>query len=163
MRSFRHFLPSFRQRAGLPYLEDVASLEWAISRVMRSRAQAAIGVAAIMHSREDPAEIRLRFGEGIRYLSSKYPIREIWLANKSDTDPGEMRRPDEAAHLQVRLVDGLEIKPLEAASWLFRARIADGTSLGAATEAAFELNAGFDLSNELARMFGEGIIVGFHD
>jgi hypothetical protein len=160
---FPAFLALFPPAAGLPYLEDVASLEWAISRVMHSRAEAAIGLAAIMGFREDPAEIRLRLGEGIQYLSSKYPIREIWLANKSDTYPGEMRPPHEPAHLQVRLVDGLEIKPLEAASWLFRARIADGASLGAATEAAFELNAGFDLSNELARMFGAGIIVGFHD
>lgn len=159
---FPAFLALFPPAAGLLYLEDVARLEWAISRVMRSRAEAAIGLAAITGSREDPAEIRLRLGEGVQYLSSKYPIREIWLANNSDTDPAEMQVPDEAAHLQVRLGDGLEIKPLEAASWLFRARIADGASLGAATEAAFELNSGFDLSNELARMFGDGLIVGFH-
>jgi hypothetical protein len=56
----------------------------------------------------------------------------------------------------------LELKPLPAASWLFRARIADRAELGAATEAAFELDPLFDLPNELASMFGDGLIVGSH-
>ena len=99
----------------------------------------------------------------MRYVASNYPIREIWLENRSDTDPGEIQLAGRSRAPQVRLIDGLEIKPLQAASWLFRARIADGASLGAATEAAFELDSGFDLPSELARVFGEGLIVGFDD
>ena len=160
---FPAFLSLFSPASGLPYLSDVAGLEWAISRVMRSEPEVPIGLGAIAGIGSDAAEIRLRVASGVRFFASKYPVREIWLAHRSDADPAEMRLPDEAEHLQVRLNDGLEIKPLPDASWLFRARIADGAALGAATEAAFEPDSLFDLPNELAKVFGEGLIVGVED
>ena len=160
---FSAFLSLFPPANGLPYLPDVAGLEWAISRVMRPKPEASIGLSAITNEYEDAAEIRLRFGAGVRYIGSKYPIRKIWLENRSDTDPTEIQLTEAAEHLQVRLNGGLEIKPLPAASWLFRALIADGAALGAATEAAFELNSLFDLPNELAQVFGAGLIVGVED
>jgi Putative DNA-binding domain len=160
---FSAFLSLFPPANGLPYLPDVAGLEWAISRVMRSEPEVPIGLTTIANICGDAAAIRLRVGSGVRFIASKYPVREIWFAHRSDADPREMKLADEAEHLQVRLNDGLEIKPLPATSWLFRARIADGAALGAATEAAFELDSLFDLPNELAKVFGEGLVVGVHD
>lgn len=160
---FPAFLSLFPPASGLPYLSDVACLEWAISRVMRSAPEVPIGLGAIADIGADAASIRLRVGSGVRFIASKYPVREVWLAHRSDAEPAEMRLAGEAEHLQVRLHQDLEIRPLPAASWLFRARIADGAALGAATEAAFELDALFDLPNELAHVFGEGLIVGVHD
>jgi hypothetical protein len=160
---FPAFLALFPPASGLPYLSDVAGLEWAINRVMRSKPEAPIGLGAITGTSRDAAAIRLRVGSGVRYLASKHPVRGIWLANSSDTDPAEMQLADEAEHLQVRLKDNLELRPLPAASWLFRARISDGAALGAATEAAVELDTHFDLPNELASLFAEGLIVGVHD
>lgn len=159
---FPLFLALFPPASGLAYLSDVASLEWAISRVMRSKPEAPISLSAITGECEDAAGLRLRVGAGVRYVGSEYPIRKIWLENRSDTDPPEIQLTEAAEHLQVRLIDVLELKPLPAASWLFRARIADGAELGAATEAAFELDPLFDLPNELASMFGDGLIVGSH-
>jgi Putative DNA-binding domain len=160
---FPAFLALFPPASGLPYLSDVAGLEWAINRVMRSKPEASIGLSAITGKCEDAAEFRLRFEAGVRYVGSKYPIRKIWLENSSDTEPTEIQLTEAAEHLQVRLNGGLEITPLPAASWLFRARIADRAALGAATEAAFELDSLFDLPNELAKVFGEGLIVGVED
>jgi hypothetical protein len=160
---FPAFLSLFPPASGLPYLSDVACLEWAISRVMRSEPEVPSGLEAIAGVGRDAAAIRLRVESGVRFITSRYPVREIWLAHRSDADPAEMQLADEAEHLQVRLNGGLEIKPLPAASWLFRARIADGAALGAATEAAFELDSLFDLPNELAKVFGERLIVGVED
>jgi hypothetical protein len=160
---FPAFLGLFPPASGLAYLSDVAGLEWAISRVMRSQPEVPIGLAAIKDVAKDAAQLRLRVAASVRYVASNYPIRKIWLENRSDTDPGEIQLAGEAEHLEVRLIDGLEIRPLPAASWLFRARLADGAELGAATEAAFELDLRFDLPSELAIVFGEGLIIGVDD
>ena len=157
---FPSFLALFPPAAELPYLSDVASLEWAISRVMRSEMEPEISLESIVDLETDPAEIRLRIGTAVHYLASAYPIHQIWLANHSDIEPAEMHLSHKGEHLQIRQTDSLELQCLPAAVWLFRALIADGGGLGAAAEAALELDPLFDLPVALAIMFNEGIVVG---
>jgi Putative DNA-binding domain len=157
---FPSFLALFPPAAEVPYLSDVASLEWAISRVIRADIEPEISLDSIVDIGTDPAEIRLRIGTGVRYLASSYPIHQIWLANRSDIEPTEMHLSRQGEHLQIRQTDSLELQYLPQAVWLFRALIADGSGLGAAAEAALELDPLFELPVALATMFNEGIVVG---
>jgi Putative DNA-binding domain len=157
---FPSFLALFPPAAEVPYLSDVASLEWAISRVMRSEIEPEISLDSIVNIETDPAKIRLRIGTSVRYLASVYPIHQIWLANRSDIEPAEMHLSRKREHLQIRQTDSLELQCLPPAVWLFRALIADGGELGAAAEAAFELDPMFKLPVALASMFNDGIVVG---
>ena len=160
---FPSFLALFPAAAEVPYLSDVASLEWAISRVMRADIEPAISLDSIVNIETDPAEIRLRIGTGVRFLASEYPVHQIWLTNRSDIEPAEMHLSCTKEHLQIRQTDSLELQCLPPAVWLFRALIADGGTLGAAAEAALELDPLFKLSVALASMFNEGIVVGLAD
>jgi hypothetical protein len=157
---FPSFLALFPPAAELPYLSDVASLEWAISRVMRADIEPDMPLNSIVDIGIDPAEIRLRIGTAVRYLASAYPIHQIWLANRPDIEPVEMNLSHKGDHLQIRQTDSLELLCLPEAVWLFRALIADGGGLGAAAEAALELDPLFELPVALATMFNEGIVVG---
>ena len=90
----------FPPASGLAYLVDVAGLEWAISRVMRSNRKLRSAWPQSRTCRRRGSNYVFALREGMRYLSSKYPIREIWLENKSDTDPGEIQLAGEAAHFK---------------------------------------------------------------
>ena len=62
------------------------------------------------------------------------------------------------AHLEIRSVDGLQITDLPPAIWTFRARIAAGTTLGAAAADALAIAADFDLAQALAALFNAGAV-----
>jgi hypothetical protein len=155
------FLATFPPAAGIAYLSDVASLEWAVNRVMHAASQSAIPIESIVAIGSDPAQIRLRTDPAAGYVASIYPIHQIWETNQPDVDPEEIRLQGDREHLQVRRTGALQIRNLLPADWTFRALLADRAALGPAAEAALEIDAGFDLSTALAAIFEEGLVVGF--
>lgn len=158
--AFPAFLADFPPAAGIAYLPDVARLEWGINRVVHASPQDAILLASIAEAHADPASLRLRTDPATRFLASSYPIHQIWEANQPDVDPGEMRLDRGGEHLQIRYADGLLIRNLSPAAWSFRARVADGATLGAAVEAALEIDSAFALAPALAALFEEKLIIG---
>ena len=159
---FPVFLATFPPAAGIPYLSDVASLEWEINRVVHARSERAISIASIVGVGSDPAQIRLRTDPAARYVASIFPIHQIWEANRPDVDPEKIRHKKDRQHLQVRRTDALlQVRHLLPSDWTFRALIADRATLGTATEGALEIDANFDLSKALSAIFEEGLIVGF--
>jgi Putative DNA-binding domain len=158
---FPAFLADFPPAAGIAYLSDVASLEWAINRVVHSATESAVAIDSIAGVGSDPAEIRLHTDPATRYVASIYPIHQIWRANQPDVDPGVIHLEGNGEHLQIRRTDGLQIRHLLPASWTFRAVIAEGGALGTAVESALEIDTIFDLSTALAALFDEYLVVGF--
>ena len=157
---FPAFLADFPPAAGIAYLSDVASLEWAINRVVHSATETAVTIDCIAGVGSDPAGIRLRTDPATRYVASIYPIHQIWRANRPDVDPGVIHLGGNGEHLQIRRTDGLQIRHLLPASWTFRAVITAGGALGIAVESALEIDTAFDLSTALAALFDECLVVG---
>jgi hypothetical protein len=160
---FPAFLAKFPPAAGIVYLPDVARLEWAINRVVHAMPRVAIGLASIAVAQTDPAQLRLCADPATRFIMSAYPVHRIWEANQPGVDPGEIRLEDGRAYLQIRYAGQLAIGHLSRANWTFRARIADGATLGAAVEATLEVDGVFNLAPALAALFEERLIVGFSD
>ena len=80
--AFPAFLEGFEPVAHLPYLADVARLEFAL----REAYHAADASPAPANALQDPRlmEARLRLAPATRIIASPYPIHAIWRAN---TDP----------------------------------------------------------------------------
>ncbi|WP_422033724.1 DNA-binding domain-containing protein [Reyranella sp.] len=156
--AFASFLEGFDPAADLPYLPDIARLEWARHVAFHS---ADANPADIAWLAELPPEalgsVRLGLHPAMAVIASPWPIVSVWTTNAHDATPaapaadwtGEtalVTRP----HLEVllhRLPPGADRLVTE---------LACGGALGAAAEAAARAHEGFDLVTALSTLFGAG-------
>jgi hypothetical protein len=156
------FLGAYPPAQELPYLPDVARLEWAID-------QANIAVDAPPF---DPAQLRaipehalgeLRFvlHPSAQFVVSAYPIFHIWQVNQAGhagDDRVDLGEGGDAL-LVLRATDGIAIERLAASEHAFLAALAGNRSLNDAMERACGVESSFDLASTLQRHVTAGIIV----
>jgi hypothetical protein len=160
---FAEYLGCFPPCRALPYLPDVARLEWSLNTAYHAddgvtpRGGVAAALAAF------PADSRGRAAFGFRpsvgYLASPYPVDRIWRANQHAADPGMLVDLDAgAAHLEVRRAgDDAIFHPLPTAEWTLRAALAAGHTLDDAAAAALAADSGLDLARALAALLADDV------
>lgn len=164
--AFGDFLVQYAPAAPLPYLPDVARLEWAIDEAHRAaeapRVPEAMLAALASVEAERLASLRLRLDPSCRLVTSPYPILHVWRANQPDRDGRERVLLDEGAdRLLARRDDArVAIEPLQAGEHAWLAALAASEPLGAAIEAAQFVDARFDLGGALHAHIGAGTLVG---
>lgn len=141
----------------LPYLADVARLDWALNLAFYVPAGGRLAAAdlAAMSADRLPS-LRLGLAPGTVLVASPYPLDRIWVASQpgAASDPVDLtaggvhllvlRRPDDAAFVA-----------LSAGEAAFVAGLGDGLSL---EEAACRAETGFDLSACFARLLSLGVL-----
>lgn len=158
---FAPFLARYPHAAAVPFLADVARLEWAMHEALRAPDAPPFDFAALgaVEPRRH-ASIRFRLHPCVRLVASPWPVLDIWRANQAggdgaaDLDAGAQRvlvgrRGD---RVEARLADEAEARLVEA--------LAAGATLDAAS---FALRAVPDaaLAGLVAGLAGEGVIAGF--
>ncbi len=103
---------------------------------------------------------QLRLSPAANFLTSPYPVDRIWITHQEDRDWDELRLGNAGVQLQVSGMNGLSIVDLPPSIWEFRARLAEGESLGSAIAAGMAASSHFDPPSALASLFREGIVVG---
>ena len=167
--AFGDFLVHYAPAALLPYLPDVARLEWAIDEAHRAagapRLPEALLATFAMVAAERLASLRLRLDPSCRLVASRYPIVHVWRSNQPDRDGRERVRLDEGADLVlVRRDDvGVAVEPLRSGEYAWLAALAANESLGAAIEAAQCADANFDLGSVLRAHIAAGTLAGIVD
>jgi putative DNA-binding protein len=155
---FPAFVASHEAARDLPYLADVARLDWALNLAFhaplggRLQAEELSAVPA-----ERLPSMSLALAAGAVLLSSRYPLDRIWetsqpgAANETvDLNSGAanllvLRRPDDAAFVS-----------LSAGEAAFMAALTAGMSLERAARAAFRADPAFELSTSFARLLALG-------
>lgn len=131
---FPGFLHSFKPVAHLPYLADVARLEYALREAYH--AADATPVAPDALATPDLVSARLRLAPATRLVASRFPIHAIWRFN---TDP---TAPPVSGSAQTVLVARPDWDPwprlIAPDAALFIAALLAGESFGTAAEAAGE-------------------------
>jgi hypothetical protein len=157
------FLASFPPCRGLPYLGDVARLEW----LMHAAAHAADAVpvsTTALHGVPASESPRLTFAlhPSFGLLASPWPVDRIWRANQPGADPATTIDLDApGVHLDVeRHADDVTFRVLDRPTYEFRAAVARGDRIEAAADAAFAVDPAFDLGTAISDLFLEGIVVG---
>jgi len=129
---FPAFVAGYEPARSLPYLADIARLDWALNVAFNSPA-----------------------ADGVTLISSPYPLDRIWAAAQPDApadtvnlDDGRadllvLRRPDDAAFIVLTVGEAALITALF-----------DGRSLEEAGEQASRADRTFDLSTAFARLPG---------
>lgn len=153
------FIDGFPACAGLPWLGDVARLEWALNaalhaaeaRPLTADALAAVAPAAL-------EQLVLRLEPSVTLLASRWPVDAIWRANQ----PGATATVDLEAggvELEIRRVgDDVVFRTLPAATFAFRATLGAGRTLAGAAEAGLAVDPGLDLGGEIRALLEEGVL-----
>lgn len=155
-RDFPAFIAEYEPSRGLPYLADVARLDWALNLAFHAPVGERLASAdlAVVPADKLPV-LRLVLAAGTMPVDSPYPLDRIWRAAQPGASADAvdlasggvhllvLRRPDDAAFVLL--------SPGEAA---FVGGIADGLTL---EEAAERSAADFDLTVCFARLLGLGV------
>jgi hypothetical protein len=154
---FGEFVAGFPPAAGLPYLADVARLEWHWHRAFHAPASPPLDASELARlSPEAQARVRFRLPASAALLQSPYPVHRIWETNQPGHDGDASVSLDEgAARLVVwRSELALRIDPLDAREWWLLTAARDGRALG-------ELDDVADLPDLLPRCVARGWLAGF--
>ena len=156
---FPAFLATFPACAHLPWLADVARLEWALNVALHAPDSVALEPATLqaLDSRA-LARLTLRLDASVTLLESPWPVDAIWRANQPEAD-GVVDVSGGAVRLQIRrLGDDVVFGPLAPGTFAFRAALAVGGTLEDAVERALDAEPGFDLASEIRALLDERVL-----
>jgi hypothetical protein len=146
-RELARFVETLPDLSELPYLPDVAALEWALHEVFHEAEAQPFDFSTL----SDPENARLPLHPAARLIASRYPILAIWEANQSD-DPGTVEL-DAGGDWLIVFRDGLErqILRLSPGEFALLGALAQGMTLGEACEAAVAAQPQIDLGAAMGR------------
>lgn len=151
---FPTFVASFEPARELPYLSDVARLEYAIGQAYHAENAAPLTMDAIRALHLDRLEeATATLHPSTHVVASQFPIVSIWRRHMSDenTTPLELDRDEEALVVRPELAVVVALLPAGGSAFV-RALQAGGTFEQAVT-AAIGIAAGFDLTTCLQALF----------
>jgi hypothetical protein len=168
---FADFLASYPYAADLPYLPDVARLEWAIDEAQRAadvpRNPEAVLVALSAVPSDQVAALRFRVDPSCRLVASSFPILRIWQVNQPDHEGDDRVDLDAGADAMLvrREANGVSLSQLAPGEHAFLAALVKGAPLSAAMDAAqaadaaqVAADAAFDLGASLRKHIASGTI-----
>ncbi len=160
---FDAFLAAFEHTQSLPYLPDLAALEWAVHRA-GGAADAPDWDAAALGAvePEQQAAIRFAWSPGLAVIESPHPIVRIWTIHQPGYD-GEFSVDWANADTALVARDGFAVVVTEcdaADATFIRASLA-GTPLGDAATATLATHPDFDLGALLGRAIAARLLCGF--
>ncbi|MGE3474290.1 MAG: putative DNA-binding domain-containing protein [Rhodospirillaceae bacterium] len=146
--------------ASLPYLHDIARLEWARQEAYFAGDARLLDAGALdTDDAETVSALQLRVHPAVRVISSPFPIHSIWRVNQADVETKDIPAIDMrlAEHVIVtRPAHEIVTRPISLADATLVRAVMGGAHLGAAVESAFALAADFDVTQALARHFANG-------
>ena len=157
------FLSAFEPARDLPYLPDVAQLEWAVHRSHYAADAMPFDpatLAVVPPQRQGDLQIRLH--PAVALVQSPWPVARIW----------EIHQPDFEGEFAVEPVGGgqralvyrprwrVAVRPASPGEQAFLAAGSRGATLDVAVSRALVADPGFDLGSRLPVWVAEGVLAG---
>jgi hypothetical protein len=147
---FAAFLATFESARTLPYLADVAALEWAMNEAHHALDDVALTPQDLSTvPQENAPSIVLELRRSCRLLQSKYRIDRLWQAHQPGGSLQDLAIDGDCHLLVYRPQDDVEMMTLDAVGFALLSRIGEGATLEAAYETAAGIDPVFDLSGAL--------------
>lgn len=163
-REFGDFLAAYEPAGELPYLADVARLEWAIDEANRAADAASTPSQVLAALAAVPSErlgaLKLSLAPACRLVASRYPLLHIWQVTQPGYQGDARVGLDEGGEhlLLFRDDSGIPIERIAAADHAWLSALASGAALAEALDSALTVDAAFDLTAALRTYVGRGII-----
>ena len=156
------FVRTFAPAQSLPYLADVARLEWLVHKAHYAADCAPLNVAALtVLNQEDYARLAVMLHPAVAVLSSAYPLFRLWEVHQDDYR-GELAVDVESGgeHIVVyRPQFRATVARVAAGEAAFLAAVASGAPLGSALDAALNSDREFDFAASLQTWALANIVV----
>ena len=161
--TFDAFVAAFEHTQSLPYLPDLARLEWAVHRASGAADALDWNAAALgTVEPEQQAAIRFAWSPGLAVVESAHPIVRIWTIHQPGYD-GEFSVDWANADTALVARDGFAVVVAGCAAadaTFIRASLA-GAPLGDAAAATVAMHPDFDLGALLGRALAARLVCGF--
>jgi hypothetical protein len=158
------FLASYAPASEMPYLQDVARLEWAIDQSGIAADAAPLDLDALARVAGNSLEnLRFVLHPSARLVVSPYPILRIWQFHQegyAGEDTVDLGAGGDAL-LVLRGANGVTIERLSPGEHALLAALADRAGLGAAAARAAKKEPEFDLTRALRHHVAAQTLVGF--
>ncbi len=159
---FADLLAQFPAASSVPYLPDVARLEWSISRALHAPDAPPLDVPALAAVGVSSQEL-VSFAPhpSLGLIRASYPVDTIWRAvlEQDDETLGAIDLDDAPLWLLIqRLPTGIDVQRMSEAAWRFTSALCAGRPLGEAVDLA----CGGDVATVLAGHLAAGRFIAFH-
>ena len=157
--SFAGFLDAFPPAATVPYLGDVARLEWARNEALFAVDAEPLDPAALGRTAADRYPfLRFDLHPTVRLVASRYPVLAIWEANQACHETVAPVPIDAGGQRVLVSRPGLRVDnhAVSAGTFTLLERLGCGAMLAEAAEQALAVEPGLDLQATLATHFGLG-------
>lgn len=157
--SFGDFLDNFPPAASVPYLGDIARLEFARLDAYHAEDKAPMAIDALSGLPPDQlGEVKFRLHPSMTLLSSRWALFSIWAAS-SDQGSGDKVKLEQAEEvIVVRPEYDVDVRRLPTGGYRFIKALDDGASLGEAAGLAAESSQDFNLAHHLEGLFNLGAV-----
>ncbi|MCF8532857.1 MAG: DNA-binding domain-containing protein [Reyranella sp.] len=153
---FPAFVAGYGPARGLPYLADIARLDWALNVAFHAAANRRLAAADLATiAVEQLPSLMVGISEGAALIGSDYPIDRIWHASQPGASSDAVDLAGGHADLLVlRRADDAAFVTLTAGEAAFVASVIGGSPLEVAAKSGLQADAAFDLSTAFARLLG---------
>jgi hypothetical protein len=158
--SFPGFIADFAPAASVPYLADIAALEWARHSAYHASDAMPLALHELAGAADRAADAVLTLHPSLGIVRSPYSIVSIYELNAqgADVPPTRLSGREDALVARPRL--DVEIRRLPEGGACFILALAEGRTIGEAAAAALSEAPGFELKSNLAGLIRSGVIVG---
>lgn len=166
VQDFGGALPAFLRAlpacAGLPYLGDLAALEWACHEAWHEAEWPPLAASRLSEvPSAQQAGLRLALQPSARFVASPYPVLDIWQANQQAEVPPLSLDAGADRLLVVQQALEVEFRRLGTGEDRWLRALAAGRGLAEATADALDAEPGFDLPAAFGRHVLQGLFTGF--
>lgn len=152
---FESFLRGFEHVRDLPYLPDMARLEWQLHRIHYARHELALHTSDI--NPQTVEEQSFTWQPSAQLFESEWAIVPLWLAHQGKEFPQKMDAPSRA--LLSRPEWTAQVTPLHAPEYAALQALKEGKTFGDALDAAFALDKNFNVAASLQQWLQQQILV----
>ena len=162
--SFPAFLATYSPAESLPYLADVASLEWRRLQTAVAPTHTPMDLKALgAVPAEDLPDLYFHHQPAARAFESPYPVLSIWEFCQEAEPEGKLDLGlGSQCVLFSRPALDVEMRLLSQGEYAFLQRLCRGANFETACRAALEAEPGFDVQERFAALVREQILTSFH-
>lgn len=162
---FPDFIADFPPAAGLPYLADVARLEYRRVLAYHAADAAAVSpaeISAVLADESALSTLGLHLHPSLTVLSSAFAVVSLWAAHQGVVDLLTIAPAFAETALVLRQGLDVEVMQIPPAAGVFVAAISAGSPLAAAADQAAAIDADFDLVGILGLLLQKSAITALH-
>lgn len=162
--AFPDFVEAFPPAAGVPYLADVARLEYLRVRAYHAADASPLATGEIVFVLADPAalpSLRLTLDPSLHVLFSRFAVGSLWGAHQGVLSLAEVTPDISETVLILRCALDVEVLKIARADGAFVSALLEGRPLAHAVAATLEIDPSFSPAEVLALLLQKRLVLGF--